>query len=137
MDQLIEDMSRFKDGWENIQCHAVAMEEMQLNLHDYLAIVYPEPDGGATQREISIRTNIVNKIKDRVKIEGFRTGRENPEDLTTVSGWQAYNGAQGYMLHDTSRRNGTTPFDRFLLMQQGASGTRMSLAERTVFDLAS
>ena len=135
MNKLIDDISRFVEGWDNIVAHVVAMEAMELNLHDYLNIVYPKPDDGATTREISIRDNIVKKIKQRVTLEGYRTGRVDPEDLTHVSGWLGYNGVQGHLLHDASRAKNTTPFDRFLKMHTGASLSRINLAERTVFDM--
>lgn len=144
MNRLIDDMSMFAQGWENLVDHIKDMESRELSFHDYVREIFPDPGDGAAQKEISIQRNILKAIGRRIELEALKTGRPNPGmyDMDPirnpdyrnlkVTGWEAYNAIQGYIQHDVSRAKKFQAFDRML---KAASDTRVTNAEKAVFAL--
>jgi hypothetical protein len=115
MDELIDDFSQFDGGWENIVNHINVMENRQVSMVNFLDGIYGRPDAGAPQREVSIHRNRTEMILNRLMRERMKTGRPNPNEIARVTGWEAFNAVQGYVLHDASRSKNSTPFDRAIL----------------------
>ena len=115
MDALIDDFSQFDGGWENIIAQINVMENREVAITNYLDAIYRPPAAGVTGREATIHENRTKLILERLIRERVKCGRENPLEFHKVTGWEAYNAVQGYVLHDASRSKKSTPFDRAIL----------------------
>ena len=114
MEELIANFSQFKNGWENLIVSMDNMENSKIVLAGFLDKIYPQPDHGANQREITIHTDRTKLIVSRLIKEAIQSDRLESVSSGVVTGWQAYNAIQGYVQHHASRSKKLTMFDRIL-----------------------
>lgn len=118
MDELIAQFGELKNGWEAFMAFARQMQDRNVFIADFLNHVYPEPT--ATEgREVTIHKNRTAAIVERIMRERNKLGLGNSREVTV---WQAFNGVQGYVQHDATRKGGNrNDFDRLMLAHSDAS----------------
>lgn len=134
MDRLIDDFSQFDGGWENIVAQIELMEGREIAITQYLDAIYRPPAAGVTGREATIHDNRTKLIIERLISERIKCGRPDPLNIQKVTGWEAYNSVQGYVLHDASRSKKSTPFDRAILCH---SDKKVTQAENLALTMVS
>jgi len=117
MSDLIEIFQNLKSSWGSV-CDVIAqMQSREMILSDFLAKLYPA-DNIDSKRGATIHKERTEAIFRRIMSERFKTGRPAfvaGQDVK-VSGWEAYNGVQGYIQHGSNRRgNQNNEFARILL----------------------
>lgn len=127
MDILVQDMGNLTSHWDEVKTAILNMEAKTVKLKDFLESVYPEPPVEEKSKH-SRHVKRVKAIEDRIERERSETGR-GPH-AGSVSGWEAFNGVQGYHQWESTRRAGFTgDFDRIL---RAMSETAVSRAEEVV-----
>jgi hypothetical protein len=97
------------------------MESRDVILTDFLKGVYGEPDSDS-KRAVTVHKNRTEAIVRRLLGEQVRSGRSQMGGDFKVSAWEAFNAVQGYVQHETSRKNGFKgEMDRLILANQDAA----------------
>lgn len=113
MDAMIRQFQAIGSAW-NLVCEKVlAMESVKVNLKDILTDLFGEvetQEGRSRTIAINRLESICNRIWQERSISGRRSMGPN-----VVSGWEVYNGVQGWVQHDKTRRGCSTIFDRVIL----------------------
>lgn len=114
---LRETFARLADNWDREVNAARTLADKSVPLADFLAQLYPIPEN-ATQRQI-------NAARDRAAAIYQRIGRERMQILglsslganwaNAVTAWEAYNGVQAYVQHNSRRKGRLDPLQRALL----------------------
>jgi len=134
MDELVKQFSILKESWADLSTLIMGMDQKEVNLSEFLEQVYGMPDEDK-QRAVTINKKRNNKILLRVQDEQRRSNRlVIPNINSNVTVWEAYNAVQGFVQHKSTRKEGTTDFDRILL---AAKDPRVANAERLALQLAS
>jgi len=131
MNELIDQFSGLKDGWDDLGKVIDRMESTSVQLASFLDKVYGKPT--AEGRSTTIHTNRTEAIFKRVLDERLRSGRPQIDDNYTVSAWEAFNAVQGYVQHDASRKGTPNQFDRILA---SSNDTAVNIAESLAYSLA-
>lgn len=100
MDELIEQFSTLEDGWKNYLIAVREMKETKTSVVKFLEEIYGErpQDTGNSQTRFD---NTIRSIVQRVAKEQAKVGQTfNGE----VSVWQAFNGVQGFVQHESTRK---------------------------------
>lgn len=113
MADLIETFTTLRESWSSVTSLVQSMQAKQVNLVDFLNAVYPQPGADATPRAITVHKNRTEAIFRRLRRERNQSGRPVIGNDWKVSAWEAYNGIQGYVQHDATRR-ARNPFDRVI-----------------------
>lgn len=116
MSELVKEFGKLRTGWDKVVSTVETMQSREVNLSDYLAAIYGNPEVFTSKREKTNHENRTSDILRRVIREQSATGRArmNPENMI-VSAWEAYNAVQGYVQHDARRNGKVGKFDRMLL----------------------
>jgi hypothetical protein len=115
MDELINDFAQLGKGWEAVQDAVMKMESREVVMTDFLKELYGEPDTDS-KRAVTVHKHRTEAIVRRLLGERVRTGRPQMGDDFKVSAWEAFNAVQGYVQHDSSRKNGfKSDMDRLIL----------------------
>ena len=115
MDELINDFAQLGKGWEAVQDAVMKMESREVVMTDFLKELYGEPDTDS-KRAVTVHKNRTEAIVRRLLGERVRTGRPQMGGDFKVSAWEAFNAVQGYVQHDSSRKNGfKSDMDRLIL----------------------
>jgi hypothetical protein len=121
MDELITDFSMLGKGWDAVQEACMRMESREVVLTDFLKEVYGEPDSDS-KRAMTMHKNRTEAIVRRLLGEQVRSGRPSMGSDFKVSAWEAFNAVQGYVQHESSRKNGfKSDMDRLILANQDAA----------------
>ncbi len=115
IDSLVEDFRLVASQWNDTVNTIQEMESRQVNFADFLRAVYPPKDNPSKNGE-TIANNRIETILTRLLRENASTGRPQIVDANNamITGWQAYNAVQSYVLHNTRRKNNDL-FDRAIL----------------------
>jgi len=116
MDTLIQQMAGIKNGWEKMGDYIDRMNSVNVNLDSFLKNIVgprPEKEGSAQTRWDNRIGDIFKRISTEHAILGWDQMTEANGYMTTV--WEAFNGVQGYIQHDKSRRNGVQSVDKIVL----------------------
>lgn len=119
MNELIDQFSGLKDGWDDLGKVIDRMESTPVQLAAFLDKVYGTPT--AEGRSTTIHANRTEAIFKRVLDERRRSGRPQIDNTFTVSAWEAFNAVQGYVQHDASRKGKPNKFDRILASSSDAA----------------
>ena len=115
MDELINDFAQLGKGWEAVQDAVMRMESREVVMTDFLKELYGEPDTDS-KRAVTVHKHRTEAIVRRLLGERVRTGRPQMGGDFKVSAWEAFNAVQGYVQHDSSRKNGfKSDMDRLIL----------------------
>lgn len=114
MNELIETFSIVAASWDRIGEVVRRMEQNEVRLKDFLGEIYPEPER-ATGRAATEHEKRTEAIFRRILRERVATGRPEIGNEWIVSGWEAYNGIQGYMQHDSARRGNPDDIRRAIM----------------------
>lgn len=131
IDGVIESFSRVRDSWANVREKALAMEGITVDVPEIVTKAFGEPgDSQVAQRHAESRQDA---IVGRILRERGQSGR-NIGSALRATGWEAYNGIQGYVQHDIRRNSSPGMFDRMLL---ALNDPAVEIAEREILALAS
>lgn len=116
---------RLASGWDGVVAMAQRMDATQVNLADFLRQVYPLSES-ATQRTQQNSERRIEKIIRRILRERYATGRRvaNVGRDFMASAWEAFNGVQGYVQHDQSRRGRPDDYTRAIMALDEAAVAR-------------
>lgn len=132
MDELVAAFGQLESSWANLSAVMRGMEERRVRLAEFLSAVYGEPnelDG----RALTMHRNRTEAIVRRVLRERAISGRGDLNREAVVTGWEAWNGVQGYVQHDATRRGNPSEMARIVrAMNDGA----VARAERLVYEMA-
>jgi len=125
MEVLIEQFSRLKAGWNAFSSQMIEMEQRQIDIVDFLNEVYPQPKEAG--RGMTIHKNRTEAIFHRVMRERALTGRPQlSKGNRLISHFEAFNAIQGYVQHESNRRD-SSDFNKILL---AASDPAVQRAEK-------
>lgn len=113
LDELADSFREILNSWEGSVNLARQMANRQVRLDEFVRSVYPIPEE-ATQRQLTNYENRVRAIFRRVQREINQEGRALGDNYL-VSAWDAFNGVQGYIQHDSRRKGDVNQFQRALL----------------------
>ena len=102
MADLISTFAGLEGKWDTLVNRMVAMKESKVNLLDFVVKVYGTPDE-TSKRGMTMHTNRLESIVSRINRERVALGLDPAG--AEVTAWEAYNGIQGYVQHDATRRN--------------------------------
>jgi hypothetical protein len=114
MDDLIADLNMIKGGWDSLAAHIHAMATRRVRLAEFLDAMYPAPPENSTARSLGRHRSRTEAIINRIMRERTALGNADT-NLHEVSAWEAFNGLQGYIQHDKSRRGNPGTFQRAIL----------------------
>jgi hypothetical protein len=122
MDSLIGQFSSLANQWQNLGDIAAEMQTRESTIADYIAQVYPLPSE-ATDTVARKYQNRAVAIVNRIIRERQATfGRAGNIERATM--WELYNGVQGYIQHDKTRRNSPSTFQRQMLALEDTTVNR-------------
>jgi len=139
MDSLIATFNTLKESWGNLTDVIQQLESVDVRMVDFLDQIYGRPTDeqlalsatGQSVLAVIRHENRTKAIWKRLNNERNKTGR--PALTDTVSAWEAFNGIQGYVQHDSQSRAGFKgEFDRVLRASRDANVRK---AESIVLDL--
>ena len=115
MDELVETFTNLHNTWYSVVDAVRGMQQKEVKLNEFLAKDYPMPkEPSASQR--TRHENRIKSIFSRVYKERLETGRdelkEDPKGDWIVSAYEAFNGVQGFVQHDKTRRGKPSSFQR-------------------------
>ena len=119
MEELVAQFSTLEGGWDSVQKYIDRMTEERVLLSSFLEHLYPTPAENASGNTQTRHRNTIELIVRRVIKEqrelGIPTDGQTMKDFK-VDAWMAWNGVQGYVQHDKSRKGENTgDFRRALL----------------------
>ena len=107
------------------------MESRTVKVTDFLAMVFGTPDPDS-QKALTINKNRNAAIMRRLVSERSTTGRQTIQN-GEVSLWEAYNGVQGFIQHDATRKNSATDLARIVMASEDKF---VAIAEKYALQLA-
>ena len=111
MAELISQFAELASAWDALGSRIDQMRNREVFIADFLNNVYPLT-ANPSQREITIHKNRTEEIVRRILRERAMVGQSVSDK---VNAWQAYNGVQGYVQWDATRKRGTDNWGRILL----------------------
>ena len=115
MNDLIRTFQVLKESWGGLTSLIDELEGRQVQMVDFLNEIYTQPDADAGKRALTVHKNRTEAIFNRLQAERYHSGRPTIGSDFLVSAWEAYNAVQGYVQHDSSRKNGFSgQFDRII-----------------------
>lgn len=117
MDVMIKQFQAIGSAWDIVQERVLAMESTKINLKDLLVELFGEPEFGASPRTVSMHKSRMDAIVGRIFSERVAVDRGSMGS-GIVTGWEAYNGVQGWVQHTKTRRNNLGAFDRVILADE-------------------
>jgi hypothetical protein len=133
MDSLIGTFNTLKDSWKGLSDVIMHLQNVDVQVVDFLNEIYPQPDGDASKRGITVHRERTEAIFKRLQDERYRSGRAAMSSDFTVSAWEAFNAVQGFVQHDAQSKTGfKSDFDRILRASRDANVRK---AESLVLDL--
>jgi hypothetical protein len=131
MNELIADFGSLRGSWDTLVQRMQLMARTQVRLAEFLDQMYPiSPD--ATERSVSRHRSRTEAIIRRIMRERVALG-VTKESLHEVSAWEAFNGLQGYIQHDKTRKGRVGDFDRAILAMED---TTVAKAESLLLSMA-
>ena len=103
MNDLIAKFGLLKGSWGDLTARIQAMQASQVSMKDFLNTVYGEPDTNSP-RAVTIHKNRTEAIFNRLLNERIASNRGRLTNDWMVSKWEAFNGVQGYVQHDATRK---------------------------------
>ena len=127
MDDLVKQFRSLSTGWSNLKDWALTQEDNRVNLRDFIHDLYGEPDADASERTRSGYRNRATDILERIQRERVATDRPNPSlsgPDWACTGWEVWNGIQGWNQWSRSRRGNVSDVQRAFLANQEPSVQR-------------
>ena len=122
MGELIQDFKLLESGWDGIAKQIQFMQQREVNLAQFLDAIYPKPEEEKdSKRALTVHKKRTESIIRRVINERNVSGRPALDNGMVVSAWEAFNAVQGFVQHDSSRKqNFRNEMDRILLASRDA-----------------
>ena len=111
MKELIEQFNTLKESWADLSLVIQQMQSQTVTISEILNEVYGEPEKD-TGRGATIHKNRTEAIVKRIVREQQRTGQQVINGQ--VSAWQMFNGIQGYVQHEATRKGVVTDLSRII-----------------------
>ena len=114
MSELVETFSLVASSWDRVGEVVRRIESNEVRLKEFLERIYPEPERltGRAATEHEKRTEAIFR---RILRERVAVGRPEIGPEFIVTGWEAFNGVQGYMQHDAMRRGNPDEIRRAIM----------------------
>ena len=133
MDSLIGTFNTLKDSWKGLSDVIMHLQNVDVQVVDFLNEIYPQPDEDASKRGVTVHRERTEAIFKRLQDERYRSGRAAMGSDFTISAWEAFNAVQGFVQHDAQSKTGfKSDFDRILRASRDAN---VRNAESLVLDL--
>lgn len=113
MADLIDQFNTLKESWNDLGTMIDNMQSREVDLAEFITKIYPPVADNASQNARTRHENVVGAIFRRILRE--RTATNRPKFNDSVSLWEAFNGVQGYVQHDATRKLRPSKFERILL----------------------
>lgn len=112
IDAIVESFSKVRDSWTKVCESAKAMEAITVSVPEVVEASFGSPG----ESEVAKRhaDELLDAITSRIIRERQTAGRAIASGRI-ATGWEAYNGIQGYVQHQARRNGSRTAFDRMLL----------------------
>lgn len=131
MNDLIEDLSMLRNGWDALSTHIRSMTAAKAKTADFLDAMYGQPSSqpsrGATIHRNRTEAIIRRLARERVQIHG------SVGDLQTATAWELLNSIQGFLQHTKPRKGNVTGFERIVLANDDPTVRK---AERLLMSMA-
>lgn len=127
LDDLRQTFAQLAGAWNDVVETTQQMESRSVDLADFLSRVYPQQDD-ASKRQIETNKQRISKIIRRIQSERLQL-RGTIGSLESATAWEAYNGVQGYVQHDSRRHGSPSAFARAIMaIDDSAVARAMELA---------
>jgi len=110
LSELVCAFQRLASKWQGVVDAARRLEATEIDLKEFLQTVYPQVEN-ASRRSQTIAYNRGHAIARRIHRERLETGRPQGT-ISTVTAWEAFNGVQGYVQHDATRKGRPSAISR-------------------------
>lgn len=110
LSDLVCTFQRLASKWQGVVETARRLEATEIDLREFIRTVYPQTQS-TSRRSQTIDSNRANAIARRISRERQATGRPNAT-ISRVTAWEAYNGVQGYVQHEATRKNRPSAISR-------------------------
>jgi hypothetical protein len=127
---VIESFEQVRESWQALGDRVRAFESIRVEVPQFVAEVFGEPGESSVAQGHAQRR--LDSIAGRILRERVASGRGNGQSLT-ATGWEAFNGVQGYIQHDVRRNSKPSQWDRMLL---ALDDPHVSKAEQVLLALA-
>lgn len=111
IEQLAEDFRGSAAGFGALAARAVEMQGRTLHLGEFADALFPRVQEATDQQELR-RSRRLTAILDRILRERQELGGSQPAGIATA--WEAYNGVQGWVQHEATRKGPQDPVSRAL-----------------------
>ena len=115
------DHHALRNSWVSLKNRARDMDRSSHRFEDAMNTIFNEP---TTARTKTRHTNRIAAIAKRIMDERtYNSGTGRIEGVNYISGWELYNGVQGYYQHDAPMRSAVTrddPLQRYELQDSTA-----------------
>jgi hypothetical protein len=119
MNELLADFGSLQGSWDTLVSQMQLMAQTPVQLAAFLDQMYPQT-ADMTERSVTRHRSRTEAIIRRIMRERTTLGNTNT-NLHEVSAWEAFNGLQGYIQHDKSRKGNPGTFDRAIMALDDAS----------------
>lgn len=113
MNELIADFSALQGSWDTLVQRMQLMAQTPVQLASFLDQMYPQTES-MTERSVTRHRSRTESIIRRIMRERAALGNTNT-NLHEVSAWEAFQGLQGFVQHDATRRGNPGTFDRAIM----------------------
>jgi hypothetical protein len=131
MNELIADFGSLQGSWDTLVNRMQTMARTPVRLAAFLDEMYPQTEA-MTERSVTRHRSRTEAIIRRIMRERVALGNTS-ENLHEVSAWEAFNGIQGYIQHEKSRRGRPGDFDRAIM---GMEDSVVARAESLLLSMA-
>ena len=112
-EELIQQFTDLREKWGTVVEAVKQMEAVKINLKEFYNELYPNLESDSSNKK-NRNFKTLDKIHRRILHERMTTGRPVEDFDWFVSGWEAYNGVQGFVQHDKTRKGRPSKFDRVI-----------------------
>lgn len=133
MRELQDVFGGLSDRWTKVGETALRLEESQVNLASFLDAMYPQTDiaskAGETRHKARTADIVRRIVRESIDAGRNVSGFSSPEVI--VTGWQALQGLQGYLQHETlASERQKTALGKIMQTLEGTTATLLNNAER-------
>jgi hypothetical protein len=122
MNELLADFGSLQGSWDTLVNQMQLMARTPVQLAAFLDQMYPQTES-MTDRAVTIHRSRTEAIIRRIMRERTALGNTNT-NLHEVSAWEAWQGIQGYVQHDKTRKGNPGTFDRVILALDDSAVTK-------------
>lgn len=119
MNELLADFGALQGSWDTLVAQMQRMAQTPVQLAAFLDQMYPQTET-MTERSATRHRSRTESIIRRIMRERTQLGNTST-NLHEVTAWEAFQGIQGYIQHDKSRKGNPGTFDRAIMALDDAT----------------